>query len=193
MDLYTDIMHGGKCKFLVTKAGKAQHHQSKYIKNREMDLVSEQLKSQIEYYKKRGLLIGAVHVDNKLDNDKIRAVIGDAVLHVYAKDEHVQVVERELRTIKEKLWCTIYGLPYHRLPKLMVVGAVAHVTEMLNRFPAVEKGFSDNISPAELIDGCIKMDLSKKQILFGGYAQIWGGTTNTLKERSIWCNCIESF
>ena len=73
-------------------------------------------------------------MDNEFDNDKIRAVIGDAVLHVYAKDEHVQVVERELRTIKERLRCTIYGLPYRRFPKLMVVGAVAHITEMLNRF-----------------------------------------------------------
>ena len=62
---------------------------------------------------------------------------------------------------------------------------MAHVTEMLNRFPAAEKGFSDSVSPAELIDGYNKLDLSKKQIRFGGYVQIWGGTTNTLKERSI--------
>ena len=65
----------------------------------------------------------------------------------------MHIVERQLRTIKEILRCTIYGLPYKRFPKLMVIGAVAHVTEMLNRFPAVEKGFSDTISPAgELMD-----------------------------------------
>ena len=56
---------------------------------------------------------------------------------------------------------------------------------MLNRFPAVEKGFSDTVPPAELIDGLDRLNLNKKQIQFGGYAQIWGGTTNTLKERSI--------
>eukprot|EP00957_Ditylum_brightwellii_P008712 660928-Ditylum_brightwellii.AAC.1 len=60
VDLYADIMHTGKCLFLVTKAGNGHHHQ-------------------------------------------IRAVIGDAILHLYAKDEHVQNVERELQMIKEQL------------------------------------------------------------------------------------------
>ena len=68
---------------------------------------------------------------------------------------------------------------------MMIIGAVDHVTEMLNRFPSTEQGFLDTVSPAELINGLDKLDLLKKQIRFGGYAQIWGGTTNTLKERSI--------
>eukprot|EP00957_Ditylum_brightwellii_P074228 5640330-Ditylum_brightwellii.AAC.1 len=56
---------------------------------------------------------------------------------------------------------------------------------MLNQFPSAEKGFSDTVSPAELIDGLDKLDFSKKQIRFGAYAQIWGGSINTLRERSI--------
>eukprot|EP00957_Ditylum_brightwellii_P095354 7263629-Ditylum_brightwellii.AAC.1 len=95
------------------------------------------------------------------------------VLHVYAKDEHVQVVERELQTIKERLQCTIYSLPYRKLPKLMIIGAVKHVTEMLHQFPSAKKDFSDTVSPAELIDGLDKFDFLKKQIRFGAYAQIW--------------------
>ena len=41
-------------------------------------------------------MIGGIHINTKFDTDEVRAVIGDAVLHVYVKDEHVQVVEREL-------------------------------------------------------------------------------------------------
>ena len=77
-------------------------------------------------------MTGAAHVDNEFDNDNIQAVTGDAVLHVYAKDDHVQVVESELQTIKERLSCTIYELPYCRFPNLIIIGAVTHVTEMLN-------------------------------------------------------------
>jgi len=40
---------------------------------------------------------------------------------------------------------------------------MAHVTEMLNQFPAAEKGFLESVSPAELIDGFSKLDLSKKK------------------------------
>ena len=94
-------------------------------------------------------------------------------MHIYAKDEHVQVVERELRTKKERLRCTIYGLHYRKFPKLMVIGAMMYVTEMINRVPPVEKGFSDSISPAEHIDRNDKLDMSKKQIHFSSYAQIW--------------------
>eukprot|EP00957_Ditylum_brightwellii_P157889 12018275-Ditylum_brightwellii.AAC.1 len=97
-------------------------------------------------------MIGAIYVDNEFDCDEARSVVGDAVLHVYAKDEHIQVVERELRTIKECLRCTIYGLPYKKFLRLLLIGAVDHTIEMINQFPAVEKGFSDTVSPAELID-----------------------------------------
>eukprot|EP00957_Ditylum_brightwellii_P077726 5906389-Ditylum_brightwellii.AAC.1 len=67
----------------------------------------------------------------------------------------------------------------------MIIGAVKYVIEMLNQFPSAEKGFSDTVSPAELIDGLAKLDFSKKQTCFGAYAQIWGGTTITLRGRSI--------
>eukprot|EP00957_Ditylum_brightwellii_P191544 14584020-Ditylum_brightwellii.AAC.1 len=67
----------------------------------------------------------------------------------------------------------------------MIIGAIKHVTEMLNQFLSTKKGFSDTVPPAELIDGSDKLDFLKKQIRFGAYAQIWGGTTNTLKERNI--------
>eukprot|EP00957_Ditylum_brightwellii_P055873 4233610-Ditylum_brightwellii.AAC.1 len=74
----------------LTKAGNGQHHQSKYIKTRKVELVVMRLKEHIDYYRSQGLVIGGIHVDNKFDNDEVRAVIGDAILHVYAKDEHVQ-------------------------------------------------------------------------------------------------------
>eukprot|EP00957_Ditylum_brightwellii_P061529 4668969-Ditylum_brightwellii.AAC.1 len=75
---------------LKGKSGKGQHHQSKYIKTRKIELVAMRLKGHIDYYKSQGLVIGGIHVDNKFDTDKVRAVIGDAVLQVYVKDEHVQ-------------------------------------------------------------------------------------------------------
>ena len=45
---------------------------------------------------------------------------------------------------------------------MLLIGAVDYVTEMLNIFPAVEKEFSDMVSPAELIDGFDKIDLATK-------------------------------
>lgn len=74
-------------------------------------------KKQIEYYRSRGFIIRGVHVDNEFDTDEVRVVKGNVVLHVYAKDEHVKVVDRDLRTIKERLRYTVYDLPYRKFPK----------------------------------------------------------------------------
>eukprot|EP00957_Ditylum_brightwellii_P200281 15268108-Ditylum_brightwellii.AAC.1 len=55
---------------LKGKAGNGQHHQSKYIKARKIELIAMRLKEHIDYYKSRGLVIGGIHVDNKFDNDE---------------------------------------------------------------------------------------------------------------------------
>ena len=47
VELYTDFINAGKCKFHVAKADKAQQHQTKCINNRKIDLISAQLKVQI--------------------------------------------------------------------------------------------------------------------------------------------------
>eukprot|EP00957_Ditylum_brightwellii_P080394 6114618-Ditylum_brightwellii.AAC.1 len=51
VDVHTDIMHTGKCLFLITKAGNGQHHQSKYIKARKIELVAMRLKERKDYYR----------------------------------------------------------------------------------------------------------------------------------------------
>ena len=71
----------------------------------------------------------------------------------------------------------------------MFISMVAHVVEMMNRFPK-NNGLSSNTSPAEIIEGVDKLGLSQRQILFGSYAEVWDGTLNTMKERSIPCMAL---
>ena len=89
----------------------------------------------------------------------MREVVGSKILHIYAREEHVGVVERQIRSLKERLCSVIHGLPYKRYPKLMFISMVAHVVEMMNRFPK-NNGLSSNMSPSEIIEGVDKLDFS---------------------------------
>eukprot|EP00957_Ditylum_brightwellii_P135002 10293549-Ditylum_brightwellii.AAC.1 len=57
---------------------------------------------------------------------------------------------------------------------------------MLNYFPpSGNGGVSDNLCPAKVVDGVLKLDLSKKRIRFGCFAQVYDSADNTFKERTI--------
>ena len=66
--------------------------------------------------------------------------------------QHVSIVERHIRTIKERLRSTECGLRY-KCPRRMVVGLVYFVISRLNLFPASEQ--KDGTSPKENYLGSI--------------------------------------
>ena len=60
---------------------------------------------------------------------------------------------------------------------------------MMNRFP-VKNGVSTTISPEEIVEGKHKFNFSKRRITLGQYAQVWTGTNNTKKERSVYTTAL---
>ena len=187
IELYVDVFTGSKCSFLITKAGsRLKHFKAKYLYNKKISNVTKIVRETITRYEDRGFKVAAVHADNAFDNEQMRTAIGSRVLHIYAREEHVGVIERQIRSLKERLRSVLQGLPYKKYPKLMFIAMVDHVVEMMNRF-VTKNGLSDTLSPAELVEGVDKIDLSHRQILFGSYAEVWDGTTNTMKARSVPC------
>ena len=56
-------------------------------------------------------------------------------LECYAREEHVGVIERSTRQVKERSRSTCQGLPYKRYPELMVKELQAGIINGLNMFP----------------------------------------------------------
>ena len=102
---------------------------------------------------------------------------------IYAANEHVGVIERGIRTVKDRTRSTVHGLPYIYYTRLMVKHLVARMVEMLNAFPS-KNGVSDTISPTELVLGKNKFDFGRKHIRFGSFAEVYYTTKNTNAERS---------
>jgi hypothetical protein len=56
-------------------------------------------------------------------------------VNIVAADGHVGEVERSVRTIKERFRSYVHGLPFRRLPTLLVRSLVEEVIRCLNQFP----------------------------------------------------------
>ena len=66
----------------------------------------------------------------------------------------------------------------------MVVSLLEHVAYLLNNFPT-KGSVSETMSPATIVEGSPKFDISQNRLPFGAYAQVWIGTKNNMTERLV--------
>ena len=134
------------------------HTISEWIKFRTVALIPDrkqwilvaETKAIINMYTNRGLHITRVEGDNEfctLEND-----ILPVQLNIADADDHVPEVERSIRTLKERVRCLLQGLPYRRVPKVMIRAAIEYANRSLNQIP-VQNSASDHLSPLTIMTG----------------------------------------
>lgn len=52
-----------------------------------------------------------------------------ALFHIYGKDEHVVLIERSNRNIKNKARTMTHAISYNYIPKVMTIGLIAEATK----------------------------------------------------------------
>jgi hypothetical protein len=104
-----------------------------------------------------------VHSDSKFDC--LRTALRPIALNIVPPDNHVDEVERSIRTIKECLRSCVHGLPFKRLPKLFIHHMVGDAVRCLNSFPW-RFGISSTLSPTAIVTGlptpdyaCMRLEL----------------------------------
>ena len=122
--------------------------------------------------------------DSEFDKEKLKDLPEPGILYTYAREEHVGIIERSVRSIKERCRSTVHGMPYKRMTILMVKSLVEGVVGMMNAFPS-KQGISDTLSPTTIVEGNPKLDLKRKIITFGTYALVYTTTSNNMKSRAV--------
>ena len=184
IQLYTDVMSALKCNHLMIKSGDGIDYVSgKYCKTQQLDVMTQHIQDEILMYEKRGFEVVGVHVDGQFDSDDFKKQVFPAQVHVYSPGEHVGFIENSNKTVKERMRCVVHSLPYDEVPRIFVICLVQHVVGYLNN----EKKQGRTLSPNAIVTGGGTVDFSKRKIKFGAYAHVWGGTTNTMKARSMGC------
>ena len=103
---------------------------------------------------------------------------------ICSADDHVPEIERAIRTVKESIRAAIHGMPFARLPRVMVRELAALAVRTINMLPS-SNGISGTMSPATIVTGQPKADYNTMQLEFGGYVQVYDGTSNDTKSRTM--------
>ena len=72
-----------------------------------------------------------------------------------AADDHVDVVERCIQTVKADCRTITHGLPFKRVPRIMVTEMIVHAIRNRNMFPSPD-GVSTTLSPLSIVTGAGK-------------------------------------
>jgi hypothetical protein len=154
------------------------------VPNRAKSTILCELKTVLNIYSARGFTVHDVHADAKFEC--VRHDLYPIVLNIAPADSHVGEVERSIRTIKERLRSCVHGLPFKRLPKLLVSHMTTHAVRCLNQFPWAN-GISDTLSPSDIMLGTPLPDYTQMRLEFGSYAQVFedNSPSNTPRARSL--------
>ena len=135
VDFYTDIMHIEGQMFLVCKARRVDCTKSYPLPNKNIPTVLRRLQVEIRKLKRRGFSVDALHINNAFNTSEVDNGIYGVRLEPYATQEHFGYIENEIKFIKERVRCVLATMPFEQVPKLVVLSAVKHVTDTVNRLP----------------------------------------------------------
>ena len=105
----------------------------------------------IKRYLTRGFTVTDVFGDNKFGSDQYIDLFLPVSLYICSKGEHVPIIKRSIRTVKERARSAIVGLPFETVSQIMVVVLMEGVEQRLNAFPS---GVIDGnrTSPAMIVE-----------------------------------------
>jgi hypothetical protein len=160
-----------------------QFRTSMPLSSRQKEIILSAVKNTVSMYTSRGFHLQDVHGDHEFEC--IQAELPRIHFEICARDAHVPEVERSIRTVKERVRATCHGLPFKRLPRMVIRGLIAHATSSLNQFPN-KNGISDTLSPLTIVTGRGNVDYNKLALEFGEYVLVFedNDPTNTLKARN---------
>ena len=126
--------------------------------------------------------------DNRSDKDfdAVKSELANepynVILTTCDADRHVEVIERMIRFVKERVRAVRLDMPFRKIPKRLVIEMVERVVILLNSIPR-EGGIHQILSPREIVT---EKRFHCPEWPIGQYGQgMIGGTNSIEKERSV--------
>ena len=186
IDLYADFLFVNGIPFMHTKSANINFLSIQHCTSRSATTIKNSLKFIKDKYESRGFVVAHLHADNEFNVNGLDEVLCPTQMHIYAANEHVGVIERSIRTIKERCRCISHSMPYTMHPKILTRCMLEFVVTRLNQLPS-STGVSKVISPATIVLGKGPLDCQYNTIDFGSYVVLYTTTTNDMKRRSVPC------
>ena len=178
-----DVMFINQIPFFVTVSRKIKFSTAEMIRNTKGQTLFIAIKQVISIYKKRGFHVNIMLFDGQFESIRTDLSSVGVTLNITSNNEHVPEIERQIRTIKERIRCIYNTLPFKLLPPRIIIELVYTCVFWLNCFPYAD-GISTQLSPRTIITGLI-IDYTKHcQLEFGSYVQTHEVHDNTMRTRT---------
>ena len=129
LQLYIDLCYINKMNFFIARSGSVNYINIVHLPNKYKTTIINCLKNIIKIYTSRKFVISDIYGDNEFDMDDLRQGILPERLHICTTNEHVPMIERPIRTVKEKARKMCHSVPYTSYKKLMTKSLIANVTK----------------------------------------------------------------
>ena len=171
--------------FFMTYSSKICFTTVTHLANRKVNEVWAALHKIYQMYLLRGFHIVEISGDGEFAwiADQIATLPTNPMLNLAAANEHVGLIERNIRFLKEKSRSLRHSLPFERIPALMLIRMVLHAVPFMNSFP--RKGGLKHYPPSAIMTGA-QLHMNQLQLKFGTYCQVGEDVTprNSLAART---------
>lgn len=166
--LEADVFYVNEIPFLLSVSQKLKFLTVENIPNRSSNTLTVSLNRIVSLYKRAGYSVKIILLDMEFESlaDHL-----DVPINVAAAREHVPLVEREIRSSKDKGRALLNTLPFHKFPRRIIIELVYFIILWRNASPS-KSGVSNEYSPREILSGQ-KVDYGRDCLLdFGAYVEV---------------------
>ena len=193
IELTADLFCIQKVIFLLTLSKHIKFYTICHINDRTITSLCNAFDQTFRIYNAAGFTITHLHVDPEFEPITDSMTDNNIKIILYPASQHVPNIERGIYFVKDR-YCTVYhSLPYHSIPKIMIIALAERVVKFINVFPP-KGGVSNYYSPHAIIT-CLPLDHNLNcQHPFGSCVQANNQPhpSNTPAARTLDCICLDS-
>ena len=179
-----DIMHVNGIPIFVTRSHHVHFGTVDVLPSLQVGDIGKALRRVVNIYARGGFQVTTAMMDGAFSGLHDMCNQLQVTLNTTSRDEHVGDVERDIRTIKERMRSISNTIPFKRLTRNMVMELAKAVVYWLNSIPS-NMGVSPTMSPRTIITGQL-LDYHKHcQYEFGEYVQTHEEHDNSLLSHTI--------
>jgi hypothetical protein len=169
--LCIDIFFIGGLMFLTSISTNLKYIIASHIVDRSSESLLSAISKQVSTYRSKNYRVAIILCDGELGISHSEQEINNMniELSICSKNEHIHLIERAGRQMKERVRACWSIIPYN-LSNIMIIHLVYYCVNAINIFP--KQNSINNMSPRELLLGR-NVDINKDfKVMFGEYVQV---------------------
>ena len=177
-------MYVNKVAMLVSISRKIKFRTIEIIPNNKSAVLLKGLKEILQVYQRQGFHVEMALMDGEFGHLRGELASLGVTLNETSRDEHIEEIERFIRTVKERMGAIYNTLPFRKVPARLVVEMAKACVFWLNSLPP-QSNFGNELSPRTIMTGQ-RLDFKWYcRFQFGEYVQTHKQHNNSMMSRTV--------